>query len=61
MRPNKLLRLINRTQADLEQVKKEVEENIDVMDTEECTELEEVRLRLQALEVRVSAIEEGRV
>lgn len=62
MKSYKLLRLINRAQHDLDEARKEVEIGVDintVEDKEVNDEINEVRLRLDALEIRVSAIEEG--
>lgn len=59
MHQNRLLRLINRAQRDLDEARKEVEIEPPTEPDTLSEDLMEVRLRLDALEVRVSAIEEG--
>lgn len=60
MYSNKLIRLLNRAQKDLDAARKEIEEDTNNNSDEQVSEeIKEVRLRLDALEVRVSAIEEG--
>lgn len=56
MKTNKLLRLINRAQIELDEARREVEHD-EIGDVGD--DLKEVRARLDALEIRVSVIEEG--